>query len=54
MDENLALTSPFIEPAKILATGTGADRQLKVFEETKGDLRAVFDYMVQETAAGLE
>ena len=38
---------------KILATGTGADRQLKVFEESKGDLKAVVDYMAHETAQGL-
>jgi carboxylate-amine ligase len=38
---------------EILRNGTGADRQLKVFEETKGDLKAVVDYMAQETAAGL-
>ena len=38
---------------KILETGTGADRQLKVFEETKGDLKAVVDYMAQETREGL-
>jgi glutamate---cysteine ligase / carboxylate-amine ligase len=38
---------------KILQTGTGADRQLKVFEETGGDLKAVVDYMAQETAEGL-
>jgi carboxylate-amine ligase len=38
---------------KIMETGTGADRQLKVFEETKGDLKAVVDYMAKETAAGL-
>ncbi|MGA2502150.1 MAG: carboxylate-amine ligase, partial [Tepidisphaeraceae bacterium] len=37
----------------ILKTGTGADRQLKVFEETKGDLKAVVDYMAEETATGL-
>jgi glutamate---cysteine ligase / carboxylate-amine ligase len=37
----------------ILQTGTGADRQLKVFEETKGDLKAVVDYMAKETSAGL-
>jgi carboxylate-amine ligase len=37
----------------ILKTGTGADRQLKVFEETNGDLKAVVDYMAKETAAGL-
>ncbi|MGA2696799.1 MAG: carboxylate-amine ligase [Terriglobales bacterium] len=38
---------------EILEKGTGADRQLKVYEET-GDLKKVVDYIVQETAAGLE
>ena len=38
---------------KIMETGTGADRQLKVFEESNGDLKAVVDYMAHETAAGL-
>ena len=37
----------------ILETGTGADRQLKVFEDTGGDLKAVVDYMAAETRAGL-
>lgn len=37
---------------KILDEGTGADRQLKVFHETR-DLKAVVDYIVQETQAGL-
>ena len=32
---------------------TGADRQLKVWEETK-DLRAVVDYIVKETERGIE
>ena len=32
--------------------GTGADRQLKVFEET-GDLKKVVDYMVAETRVGV-
>ncbi|HQZ37613.1 MAG: carboxylate-amine ligase [Acidobacteria bacterium] len=36
----------------MLERGSGADRQLKVFEET-GDLRAVVAYMVGETRAGL-
>ena len=35
----------------IVANGTGADRQLKVFEETK-DLRAVVDYIISETEYG--
>src|SRR5450631_4564697 len=38
---------------RILSTGTGADRQLKVFEESGGDLKAVVDYMAEETRAGL-
>ncbi len=37
---------------QMLERGTGADRQLQVFEET-GDLRQVVAYMVEETRAGL-
>jgi carboxylate-amine ligase len=37
---------------EILKTGNGADRQLKVFEET-GDLKKVVDYMACETQAGI-
>jgi carboxylate-amine ligase len=37
---------------KILETGTGADRQVKKFEET-GDLKAVVDFMAEETRYGL-
>ncbi len=37
---------------KILENGTGADRQIRKFEET-GDLKAVVDYMAEETTAGL-
>ncbi len=36
----------------LLEIGTGADRQLKVFEETK-DLAKVVDYMAEETKVGL-
>jgi len=36
----------------ILEIGTGADRQLKKFEETK-DLAKVVDYMAEETRVGL-
>lgn len=36
----------------ILEMGTGADRQLRKFEETN-DLKAVVDYMAEETKAGL-
>ena len=38
---------------KIMERGTGADRQLKVFEESNGDLKAVVDYMASETREGL-
>ena len=37
---------------RILEHGTGADRQLKVFQET-GDLKQVVDYILCETEAGL-
>ena len=37
---------------EILKNGTGADRQLAVFEE-KQNLKAVVDYIVSETRAGL-
>ncbi|HVW78593.1 MAG TPA: carboxylate-amine ligase [Alloacidobacterium sp.] len=37
---------------KILEMGTGADRQLRKFEETN-DLKAVVDYMAEETQVGL-
>ena len=36
----------------ILDMGSGADRQLRKFEET-GDLKAVVDYMAEETKAGI-
>jgi carboxylate-amine ligase len=38
---------------QIMEMGTGADRQLAVFEET-GDLNAVVDYIVAETKIGLD
>ncbi|MGA8027772.1 MAG: carboxylate-amine ligase [Bryobacteraceae bacterium] len=37
---------------RILENGTGADRQLRIFQET-GDLAKVMDYIVYETGAGL-
>jgi len=37
---------------KIVETGSGADRQLRVFEQT-GDLKKVVDYIIEETEAGL-
>ena len=36
----------------MLVQGSGADRQLAKFRET-GDLKAVVDYMAQETREGL-
>ncbi len=38
---------------KILEMGTGADRQLRVFEQTQ-DLKAVVDYIIEETKVGLD
>ncbi len=37
---------------EILEMGTGADRQLRVYEET-GDLKKVVDYIIEETEVGL-
>ncbi len=37
---------------RILEQGSGADRQLRVFEQT-GDLKKVVDYIIEETEAGL-
>jgi carboxylate-amine ligase len=37
---------------KIMEGGSGADRQLRVFQET-GDLKKVVDYIIEETEAGL-
>lgn len=36
----------------MMQNGTGADRQLKIFEET-GDLKKVVDYMISETEKGM-
>ena len=36
----------------ILEHGTGADRQLRVYEESGHDLKAVVEYMMAETRAG--
>jgi carboxylate-amine ligase len=38
----------------ILENGTGADRQLRVFNETGGDLIKVVDYICDETSHGLD
>ena len=51
--EELGSRAAIDDIRNILETGTGADRQLVVFERTQGDLKAVVDYMAEETAAGL-
>jgi carboxylate-amine ligase len=38
---------------EILKNGTGADRQLRVWNET-GDLKKVVDYIIEETEVGLQ
>jgi glutamate---cysteine ligase / carboxylate-amine ligase len=38
---------------KIMAEGTGADRQLRVWEQSGGDLKAVVDQIITETYEGL-
>jgi carboxylate-amine ligase len=38
---------------KILKEGSSADRQLRVYEET-GDLKAVVDHLIRETAEGVQ
>ena len=38
---------------EILEAGSGADRQLQVYHDT-GDFKKVVDYIIEETAAGLE
>jgi glutamate---cysteine ligase / carboxylate-amine ligase len=37
---------------RILEMGTGADRQLRVLQET-GDMKRVVDYIIEETEAGV-
>jgi carboxylate-amine ligase len=37
----------------ILENGTGADRQLRVYETSGGDLKKVVDYICEETETGL-
>jgi carboxylate-amine ligase len=38
---------------KIMAEGTGADRQLRAWEKSGGDLKAVVDQIIDETYNGL-
>ncbi len=47
--------APFIKPIEdMLIHGTSADRQLRVFDATDGDLRAVVDHLIAETKEGLD
>ncbi|MBE7543329.1 MAG: carboxylate-amine ligase [Bryobacteraceae bacterium] len=62
MDEYFQLIDPVLDELgsrdeinylrNILEHGAGADRQLRVFHQTR-DLNAVVDYIIQETEAGL-
>jgi carboxylate-amine ligase len=36
----------------MIRNGSGADRQLRVYQET-GDLKSVVDYIISETEAGI-
>jgi carboxylate-amine ligase len=38
----------------ILANGSGADRQIRVYEDSGGDLKKVVDYICEETSHGLD
>jgi carboxylate-amine ligase len=38
---------------EIMKMGTGADRQLRIYEESGGDLKKVVDYIIEETEVGL-
>ena len=38
---------------EIMKMGTGADRQLEVYRRT-GDMKAVVDYIIEETETGLD
>jgi carboxylate-amine ligase len=38
---------------EIMKMGTGADRQLDVYRKT-GDMKAVVDYIIEETEVGVD
>ncbi len=47
-------TAEYIKPIEtILIHGTSADRQLRIYDETDGDLKAVVDHLIVETKQGL-
>ena len=44
----------FLKPVEqMLTTGTSADRQLRAYDETQGDMKAVVDHLIAETKEGL-
>ncbi len=48
-------TAAFIKPIENMLThGTSADRQLRVYDATDGDLSAVVDHLIAETLTGLD
>jgi glutamate---cysteine ligase / carboxylate-amine ligase len=48
-------TRRFLQPIEaMLAHGTSADRQLRVYDATDGDFKAVVDHLVAETKIGLD
>jgi len=61
--ELLRLVDPYVEELgsrkyiehiyTILENGTSADRQLKVYKESGGDLKAVVDHLIMETRRGI-
>jgi carboxylate-amine ligase len=51
--DELGLHREIAHVEKILREGTGADRQLRAWEENSHDLKAVVDHIVNETGEGL-
>lgn len=51
--DELGLHREMAHVEKIMREGTGADRQLRIWEQNGGDLKAVVDHIVEETYQGL-
>jgi glutamate---cysteine ligase / carboxylate-amine ligase len=51
--EELGSKSELAHIEKIMTEGTGADRQLRAWERSGGDLKAVVDHIIAETYEGL-
>jgi carboxylate-amine ligase len=48
-------TRAYLQPIEqMLMHGTSADRQLRIYDGSDGDLKAVVDHLLQETALGLD